>query len=124
MQGDVVAGLSQRICDHMNTDHAEAVANLCMHHARLPRLPSWSAMESINATGMILKYSSPGDDNHATSTGLSTIHISFDPPLNSSMDARKRLVSMSKESEERNAEVYKGVRKKGLTPEAFRRCGR
>mgnify|MGYP001761494578 FL=1 len=112
MREDVVAGLSQRICDHMNSDHADAVAHLCMFHARLPRLPPWSAMESISATTMVLQYKSPEAEYDASSARLCTIHISFDPPLESSMDARKRLVAMSRESEEQNRNHYKQVRNK------------
>lgn len=88
----------------MNSDHADAVAHLCMYHGRLSCLPSWSSMESITSTTMLLQYT---NNNDTASSHISTIQVSFDPPLKSTMDVRKRLVAMSRESEERNRQFYK-----------------
>lgn len=60
-------------------------------------------MESICATQIVIRYASEKQDEGAEKhDALSTIQIDLDPPLESVQAARKRLVQMSKSSEEQN----------------------
>ena len=102
---DPVALVSERICTHMNTDHIDSMMHLTMHHAKLPKMPAWCHMESICATHIVIRYryaSEEQDEGPEKHDALSTIQIDLDPPLESVQAARKRLVQMSKSSEEQN----------------------
>jgi len=100
---DPVALVSERICTHMNTDHIDSMMHLTMHHAKLPKMPAWCHMESICATHIVIRYASEEqDEGPEKHDALSTIQIDLDPPLESVQAARKRLVQMSKSSEEQN----------------------
>ena len=85
-----------RICGHMNSDHADAVAHLAMYHARLNVLPVWTNMDKISRTSMSISYKTADSDSvHAAV-------IALEPPIESVMDSRVRLVEMSKRAEEAN----------------------
>lgn len=85
-----------RICGHMNSDHADAVAHLAMYHARLSALPVWTNMDTISRTSMTVSYKMAGDDSvHAAV-------IALEPPIETVMDSRVRLVEMSKRAVEAN----------------------
>ena len=100
---DVVARVSDRICEHMNLDHASAVLHLSMHHARLALLPRWAKMEAIAATRMVIRYAERTNTAPASSDAdLPTVEVLFDPPLQSTLDARERLVFLSAEAEQQN----------------------
>lgn len=100
---DVVARVSDRICEHMNLDHASAVLHLSMHHARLAQLPRWAKMEAIAATRMVIRYAERTNTAPASSDAdLPTVEVLFDPPLQSTLDARERLVFLSAEAEQQN----------------------
>ncbi|WFD29488.1 hypothetical protein MSPP1_000497 [Malassezia sp. CBS 17886] len=49
---DPVYSASARICNHMNSDHADAVSHLAMYHGGLPQLPQSAMLVSISGTGM------------------------------------------------------------------------
>ena len=60
-------------------------------------------MESIAGTHMILRYTPPDHQGAIMDENvLPLIRIPFDPPLESTHDARKRLVALSKMCQEEN----------------------
>ncbi|PKI85519.1 hypothetical protein MVES1_000345 [Malassezia vespertilionis] len=99
---DPLSGISERICDHMNKDHYDAVAQLAMYFFKLPELPRWMCMQSIRSTAMVISYSMSEAHDEAESVPISET-IPIDPPITTIMEARKRLVAMNKMSEEENA---------------------
>ena len=81
----------------------DAIANLCMHHFGLPRLPQWTWMDSITSEAMQLRYLPVEQDQVPDNKEeLPVRSIAFDPPLQSMMDTRQRLVEMSAKSTEAN----------------------
>ena len=96
---DGVEPHSGMICGHMNSDHADAVAHLAMHHARLQALPAWTSMDAITRDHISISYK-VGQDGPAQS-----IVIALEPPIETVMDSRKRLVDMSRRAEEENAAI-------------------
>ncbi len=75
--------VSQRICNHMNKDHQDAILNYAKHFGGCID-PQNAVMLEITATAMELEVD-----------GL-PIHISFDHKLRDSEDAHQTLVSMLK----------------------------
>lgn len=114
---DPIGKVSARICKHMNRDHdvrvvltQDAVAHLAMYHARLPQLPKWTKMETIDCGGMRIRYAPPSLYGPVVDeSALPVQYIAFDPPLRTAMDARKRLVAMSEESEAANAQFARST---------------
>lgn len=103
---DPIADVSERICSHMNSDHVDSMQHMVMFYEKLPRLPVWCHMIKICAEHMVIGYVA-ATDQFVLNKKPSAIKISFDPPLRSMMDARQRLVSLSKTSEEKNKLVMK-----------------
>lgn len=98
---DPIADVSERICSHMNADHVDSMQHMVMFYEKLPQLPVWCHMTKICAEHMVIGYVT-ASDQFLLNKKPSAIQISFDPPLRSMMDARERLVSLSKKSEEKN----------------------
>lgn len=96
---DGVEPHSDMICGHMNSDHADAVAHLVMHHARLDTLPAWTNMDTIAGDHMSISYKTEQE------AATQSIVIALDPPISTVMDSRKRLVEMSKRAEDANSGV-------------------
>ena len=101
---DPIANVSERICSHMNADHVDSLQHLVMFYERLPQFPVWCHMTKICADHMVIGYVST-TQQYLLNKKASAIKISFEPPLQSMMDARQRLVSLSKKSEEENVRV-------------------
>ena len=75
-----------------------------MFYERLPQFPVWCHMTKICADHMVIGYVT-STQQYLLNKKASAIKISFAPPLQSMMDARQRLVSLSKKSEEENLRV-------------------
>ena len=101
---DPIANVSERVCSHMNADHVDSLQHLVMFYERLPQLPVWCHMTKICADHMVIGYVST-TQQYLLNNKASAIKISFEPPLQSMMDARQRIVSLSKKSEEENVRV-------------------
>ena len=101
---DPIANVSERICSHMNADHVDSLQHLVMFYERLPQFPVWCHMTKICADHMVIGYVT-STQQYLLNNKASAIKISFEPPLQSMMDARQRLVSLSKKSEEENLRV-------------------
>lgn len=74
------------ICDHMNEDHAGAIATYARVNGQLPNVES-ARMHSLDERGMNLDVS--------TATGSESIRIDFDHVLNDVDDARDTLIAMA-----------------------------
>lgn len=75
-----------------------------MFHGKLAQLPKWTKMEHISSQGMAIRYSSPSFKGPVVDeSAMPVISIPFEPPLETTMDARKRLVAMSESCEKANA---------------------
>jgi putative heme iron utilization protein len=73
--------VSDRICRHMNVDHASAVLAYAHHYAGLPDASS-ARMVSVAATAMTLEVDG------------TTVEVAFDHALIDSEDAHRTLVGM------------------------------
>lgn len=73
--------VSDRICRHMNDDHAAAVLAYAHHYAELPEASS-AQMVRVSADAMTLEVDG------------ATVEVPFDHPLSDSEDAHRTLVSM------------------------------
>lgn len=111
VDGDVVRQNSTRICTHMNADHVDSMMHMVMHFEHKRALPTWCCMESICATHAIIRYLERDRPQEGLESfeAVPMVRIPFDPPLQSMMDARKRLVALSKLSEEENERVFKNA---------------
>lgn len=88
------AAVSDRICKHMNGDHAEAVL-LYAHFFGQATTAEAAVMESIDAEGMNLTISHGGD--------RSPLRIVFDRPLADAKEAHVVLVEMMKQAQAASA---------------------
>ncbi|NEO28382.1 MAG: DUF2470 domain-containing protein [Kamptonema sp. SIO4C4] len=79
--------ISDRICAHMNDDHADAIALYAKTYGKMPDAEA-AKMLSIDAEGMNL---------HATRNGETVpLRITFDHALQDSEDAHHTLIAMVK----------------------------
>ncbi len=81
--------ISDRICKHMNEDHAEAIVLYAKCFGNTPSATA-AQMNSIDANGMDLKVQGEGPEQ--------VIRITFDSPLKDSEDAHQRLIEMVKQA--------------------------
>jgi len=85
----ITAAVSDRICKHMNKDHAEAVLFYAHVYGGLPEATA-AEMVSIDPHGMEL--------TTQTSDTTKAIRIVFDHELSSAQDAHHTLVDMLKQA--------------------------
>ncbi|MCP5810224.1 DUF2470 domain-containing protein, partial [Klebsiella pneumoniae] len=70
----------------MNAEHVDSLQHLVMFYERLPQLPVWCHMTKICADHMVIGYVST-TQQYLLNNKASAIKISFEPPLQSMMDA-------------------------------------
>ncbi|MBT9315684.1 DUF2470 domain-containing protein [Leptothoe spongobia] len=88
MADAITATVSDRICKHMNDDHADAVLIYAQKFGNTTEATG-ATMKAIDTTGM---------DLDATVNGQSTlVRISFERPLVDAKDAHHVLVEMLKQ---------------------------
>ncbi|MEL6247202.1 MAG: DUF2470 domain-containing protein [Cyanobacteria bacterium J06626_23] len=87
MSEAITPQVSDRICKHMNDDHAEAVLMYAQVYGETPAATA-ARMKAIDADGMDLEAELAG--------GATTLRIPFDPPLADAKAAHHRLVEMLK----------------------------
>ncbi|MEM7555718.1 MAG: DUF2470 domain-containing protein [Cyanobacteria bacterium P01_A01_bin.84] len=80
--------VSDRICNHMNKDHADAVAQYVKAFGNIEN-PTSAQMLAIDAEGMDLKAQVDGEDV--------PVRIKFDHTLADAKDAHTTLVDMLKQ---------------------------
>lgn len=81
--------ISDRICKHMNEDHASAIVLYAQVFGKQAGVAS-AQMQAIDPEGMDLIVESNGE--------TSTIRITFEKPLKDSEDAHQVLIAMAKEA--------------------------
>jgi putative heme iron utilization protein len=81
------SAVSDRICNHMNKDHADAVLVYAQAFGQCPQAIA-AEMVSIDAMGMSL--------NAQTESEPVALRIPFDPPLKDAKEAHHVLVEMLK----------------------------
>lgn len=86
----ITAAVSDRICKHMNKDHADAVLYYAQVYGNLPNAIA-ATMASIDSLGMQLTVQ--------TSDAEQVIRIGFDHELTSAQDAHHTLVAMLRQSQ-------------------------
>lgn len=86
--------VSQRICAHMNDDHADAIALYARVFGHEPAATA-AKMLSIDAQGMDLQVQVDGSDK--------PVRIGFDHELQDSEDAHQTLISMVKQARQQAA---------------------
>ena len=77
----ITPAVSQRICAHMNKDHAEAVLAYAHHYAGLPKAQA-ARMLAVGPDGMCLEV-----DGHS-------VEVPFDHTLSDREDAHRTLIAM------------------------------
>ncbi|MEB3225239.1 MAG: DUF2470 domain-containing protein [Synechococcus sp.] len=82
----ITPAVSDRICNHMNKDHSDAVLLYAKHFGDC-HAASAATMLSLDETGMVLEVVYPGEGAEAT-------HIPFPKTLTSAKDAHTVLVEM------------------------------
>lgn len=89
MSESITPAISDRICQHMNEDHAEAVALYAQVYGNTPQTES-ATMISIDPQGM----------NLAANIGSDTVpvRVEFDHPLQDAEDAHYTLIDMLKQA--------------------------
>ncbi len=96
MSETITPQVSDRICKHMNDDHADAVLMYAKTYGQTPAATA-ATMKAIDAEGMDLEAQLAGE--------ATPIRIPFEPPLEDAKAAHVRLVEMLKANrEERSAE--------------------
>lgn len=85
----ITPAISDRICKHMNEDHADAVLLYSKVFGNTPNATS-AKMESIDPEGMNLISETDGQ--------FSPIRITFDHTLKDSEDAHHTLIAMIKQA--------------------------
>jgi len=88
MSEEFSAQISDRICKHMNEDHAEAVALYAKAYGNLEDVTA-AQMLSIDAEGMNLQAQVDGEDV--------PVRIAFDHTLENAEDAHHTLIAMLKQ---------------------------
>ncbi|GAB4370610.1 MAG: DUF2470 domain-containing protein [Elainellaceae cyanobacterium] len=86
--------VSQRICAHMNDDHADAVALYARVFGHEPAVTS-AEMLSIDPQGMDLKVQVNGSEK--------PVRVKFDHELQDSEDAHQTLIAMVKQARQQGA---------------------
>ncbi|MEY2984822.1 MAG: hypothetical protein RLZZ568_1439 [Cyanobacteriota bacterium] len=81
--------ISDRICKHMNEDHAAAIALYAQVFGQQTDITA-AQMQAIDTTGMDLIVHSEGESQ--------VIRIEFDHPLQDSEDAHQTLIAMVKQA--------------------------
>ncbi|MEN9206061.1 MAG: DUF2470 domain-containing protein [Thermostichales cyanobacterium SZTDM-1c_bins_54] len=89
MADPLTAAVSERICRHMNEDHASAVALYAQAFGGVSSV-TVAEMVAIDAGGMDLRVVSEGEER--------LIRIPFDRPLRDSEEAHHTLVDMLKQA--------------------------
>lgn len=84
MADPLTPAISDRICAHMNDDHAEAVALYARAYAGIET--DTAVMQAIDAEAMTI------------AIGAQTIRIPFDHPLQDSEDAHQTLIAMLRQA--------------------------
>lgn len=87
MSEPITPAVSDRICKHMNEDHADALVLYAQVYGSTPDAES-ARMISIDPEGMNLSVAKAG--------GSVPVRIPFDPPLESAESAHHKLVDMIK----------------------------
>jgi putative heme iron utilization protein len=81
--------VSERICKHMNEDHADALALYARVFGQVEGVTQ-ARMQAIDSEGMDLQVEVDG--------AVQTLRISFDHPLKDSEDAHHTLIAMLKQA--------------------------
>lgn len=89
MADSLTPAISDRICKHMNEDHASAIALYAEVFGNQAGVKS-AQMQAIDPDGMDLIVESNGESQ--------TIRIEFDQPLKDSEDAHQVLIAMAKQA--------------------------
>lgn len=89
MADPITPEVSQRICTHMNDDHADAIALYARVYGNVAEVTT-ARMESIDPEGMTLITQVNGDE--------APIRITFDHVLQDSEDAHQTLIAMVKQA--------------------------
>ena len=89
MADPLTPAISDRICKHMNEDHAEAIVLYAKCFGNVDSATA-AQMKSIDAEGMDLEVES-GDSS-------SVVRITFDHALSDSEDAHQTLITMVKQA--------------------------
>lgn len=89
MADPITAAVSDRICKHMNEDHADAVLIYAHVFGKLPEATA-AEMVAIDPEGM--------DLNATTTESAIKVRIPFDHTLQDSEDAHQTLISMIKQA--------------------------
>jgi putative heme iron utilization protein len=88
--------ISDRICAHMNDDHAEAILLYAQIFAQAPNATSARMVsidpEGMNLTALVEEKSTP-------------LHVSFERKLENSEDAHHTLIEMAKQARKMSQEV-------------------
>ncbi len=87
MADPITPAISDRICKHMNEDHAEAVLTYAQVYGKSPKAQI-AAMSAIDPLGMDLTAQVDGNTVN--------LRIPFDRELTDSEDAHQTLISMIK----------------------------
>ena len=85
----ITPAISDRICKHMNEDHAEAIVLYAKVFGNTPNAES-AKMEAIDPQGMDLTASVAGQET--------PVRIEFDHTLQDSEDAHQTLIEMVKQA--------------------------
>ncbi len=94
MADPITPAISDRICKHMNDDHAEAVLTYAKVYGKSPTAQT-AAMNAIDPLGMDLTANVDGE--------TVSLRIPFDRELNDSEDAHQTLIGMIKEARKLSA---------------------
>lgn len=89
MADPITPEISQRICTHMNDDHADAVALYAKVFGNLPEVTT-AKLASIDPEGMDIETQVNGTDM--------PIRIAFDHVLQDSEDAHQTLIAMIRQA--------------------------
>ncbi|MDX2240508.1 MAG: DUF2470 domain-containing protein [Leptolyngbyaceae cyanobacterium bins.302] len=89
MADPITPEVSQRICKHMNDDHADAIALYARVYGKLPEVTA-AKMSAIDPEGMDLITQVNGSE--------APLRITFDHVLQDSEDAHQTLIAMVKQA--------------------------
>ena len=89
MSEPITPAISDRICKHMNEDHAEAIALYAKVYGDTPQTET-ATMESIDPQGMNISAKVSGQSVR--------VRVEFDRPLKDAEDAHHTLVAMIKQA--------------------------
>ena len=89
MSEPITPAISDRICKHMNDDHASAIALYAQVYGNAPQTES-ATMDSIDPQGMNISAQIEGK--------AVPVRVEFDHPLKDAEDAHHTLVAMIKQA--------------------------